>query len=87
MILLEPANTILYNSIEDQAADHLINGVIGNEGRCKRQMAVARDVSQCRYALSPKRRCKGVRLLDVRFSFGFVAIVGAKNHPADLAVG
>jgi hypothetical protein len=30
MILLEPANTILYNSIEDQAADHLINGVSGN---------------------------------------------------------
>jgi hypothetical protein len=26
MILLEPANTILYNSLEDQAADHLING-------------------------------------------------------------
>jgi hypothetical protein len=30
MILLEPANTILYNSLEDQAADHLINGVFGN---------------------------------------------------------
>jgi hypothetical protein len=27
MILLEPANTILYNSLEDQAADHLINGL------------------------------------------------------------
>jgi hypothetical protein len=27
MILLEPANTILQNSGEDQAADHLINGV------------------------------------------------------------
>jgi len=26
MILLEPANTILYNSAEDQATDHLING-------------------------------------------------------------
>jgi hypothetical protein len=25
MILLEPANTILYGYIEDQAADHLIN--------------------------------------------------------------
>jgi hypothetical protein len=32
MILLEPANTILYNSLEDQAADHLINRVIGNYG-------------------------------------------------------
>ena len=30
MILLEPANKILYGSVEDQAADHLINGVIGN---------------------------------------------------------
>jgi hypothetical protein len=30
MILLEPANTILYYSIEDQAADHLINGVLSN---------------------------------------------------------
>jgi hypothetical protein len=29
MILLEPANTILYNSLEDQAADHLINGDFG----------------------------------------------------------
>jgi hypothetical protein len=27
MILLEPANTILHGSVEDQAADHLINGV------------------------------------------------------------
>jgi hypothetical protein len=26
MILLEPANTILQTSGEDQAADHLING-------------------------------------------------------------
>jgi hypothetical protein len=30
MILLEPANTILYGSAEDQAADHLINGVMSN---------------------------------------------------------
>jgi hypothetical protein len=30
MILLEPANTILQTSGEDQAADHLINGVSGN---------------------------------------------------------
>jgi hypothetical protein len=29
MILLEPANTILYSSVEDQAADHLINRVLG----------------------------------------------------------
>jgi hypothetical protein len=29
MILLEPANTILYGSAEDQAADHLINGDCG----------------------------------------------------------
>jgi hypothetical protein len=28
MILLEPANTILQTSGEDQAADHLINGVL-----------------------------------------------------------
>jgi hypothetical protein len=28
MILLEPANTIRYNSLEDQAADHLINEVL-----------------------------------------------------------
>jgi hypothetical protein len=27
MILLQPANTILQHSVEDQAADHLINGV------------------------------------------------------------
>jgi hypothetical protein len=27
MILLEPANTILFNSLEDSAADHLINGL------------------------------------------------------------
>jgi hypothetical protein len=32
MILLEPANTILQTSGEDQAADHLINGVFGNCG-------------------------------------------------------
>jgi hypothetical protein len=32
MILLEPANTILQTSGEDQAADHLINGVSGNNG-------------------------------------------------------
>jgi hypothetical protein len=32
MILLEPANTILYNSLEDQAADHLISGILGNYG-------------------------------------------------------
>jgi hypothetical protein len=30
MILLEPANTISTNSLEDQAADHLINRVFGN---------------------------------------------------------
>jgi hypothetical protein len=29
MILLEPANKILYGSAEDQAADHLINGDSG----------------------------------------------------------
>jgi hypothetical protein len=28
MILLEPANTILHGSAEDQAADHLINRVM-----------------------------------------------------------
>src|ERR1700746_599236 len=30
MILLEPARTILYGSVEDKAADHLINGVCSN---------------------------------------------------------
>ena len=30
MILLEPAKHDLHNSLEDQAADHLINGVFGN---------------------------------------------------------
>jgi hypothetical protein len=30
MILLEPAKHDLHNSLEDQAADHLINGVVGN---------------------------------------------------------
>jgi len=34
MILLEPANTILDGSMEDQAADNLINGVIGNFSPC-----------------------------------------------------
>ncbi len=29
MILLEPAKHDLHNSLEDQAADHLINGVFG----------------------------------------------------------
>jgi len=32
MILLEPAKHDLHNSLEDQAADHLINGVIRNYG-------------------------------------------------------
>jgi hypothetical protein len=27
MIILEPANTIFFNSLEDSAADHLINGL------------------------------------------------------------
>jgi hypothetical protein len=31
MILLEPANTILQTSGEDQAADHLINGVFSKD--------------------------------------------------------
>jgi hypothetical protein len=31
MILLEPDNTILYNSLEDQAADHLINGIFSKD--------------------------------------------------------
>src|ERR1700738_4378061 len=34
MILLEPANTILYGSVEDQAADHPINGVLNNFNDC-----------------------------------------------------
>ena len=33
-----------------------------------------------------RRRCKGVLLLDVRCSFDFVAIVGAKNHPDVMAL-
>jgi hypothetical protein len=38
MILLEPANTILQTSGEDQAADHLINGVSGqfNPATCRK---------------------------------------------------
>ena len=30
MILLVPANTILYGLVENLAADHLINGLVGN---------------------------------------------------------
>jgi len=44
MILLEPANTILYNSIEDQAADHLINGVFGNNRAILAENATLREV-------------------------------------------
>jgi hypothetical protein len=40
MILLEPANTILQTSGEDQAADHLINGVSG-------QFLAQRTSSKC----------------------------------------
>src|SRR5258708_22606834 len=39
MILLEPANTILYGSVEDQAADHLINGVLGNYAPIQSELA------------------------------------------------
>jgi hypothetical protein len=39
MILLEPAKHDLHNSLEDQAADHLINGVLRNYDPIKRELA------------------------------------------------